>query len=55
MNTLVHWEIQSTEIARSKSFYESLFGWKTRQWSPDYALFEYEGGDGCLIGLWSKS
>jgi predicted enzyme related to lactoylglutathione lyase len=46
MSKLVHWEIPSTDIERSKDFYSRLFGWKTSQWSPDYALFEYDGGGG---------
>jgi predicted enzyme related to lactoylglutathione lyase len=40
MNKLVHVDIQSTDIEKSKAFYTSLFGWTTQQWSPDYAVFE---------------
>lgn len=46
MNKLVHFDIQSTDIEKSKAFYTGLFGWKSQQWSPDYALFEYADGSG---------
>jgi hypothetical protein len=46
MNKLVHFDIQSTDLERSKTFYHELFGWKMQQWSPDYALFEYADGSG---------
>ena len=46
MQKLVHWEIPSTDIEKSKKFYEKMFGWKFQQWSQDYAMFEVEGGVG---------
>ncbi len=46
MNGIVHVDIQSTDIERSKEFYAGLFGWRMQQWSPDYALFEYPDGSG---------
>ena len=68
MNKLVHMDIQSTDLEKSKAFYSELFGWRMKQWSPDYALFEYPDGSGggggflgrfrdccgCLMGIWSK-
>jgi len=46
VNKLVHWEIPTTDMARSKEFYEQMFGWKMQGWSDDYMLFEVEGGVG---------
>lgn len=46
MNSLVHWNIPSTDLARSRKFYQSLFGWKTRGYVPGYALFSVKGGTG---------
>jgi uncharacterized protein len=46
MHRVIHIDIQSTDIERSKAFYSELFGWKMQQWSPDYALFEYPDGSG---------
>ena len=46
MDKLVHWEIASTDLARSKDFYANLFGWKAQGWADDYMLFEVEGGVG---------
>jgi predicted enzyme related to lactoylglutathione lyase len=54
MNKLVHWDIQSTDLAKSREFYEEIFGWKTQQWAPDYALFEVEAGVGGGISLVEK-
>ncbi len=44
MNTLVHWEIPSTDIQRSARFYAELFGWQMRSRSDDYMLFSVEAG-----------
>ena len=49
MNTLVHWEIPSTDLARSKEFYRKLFGWKMKSWGRDYVLFDV--GDGVAGGI----
>ena len=46
MNKLVHWEIPSTDLAKSTKFYAALFGWKMQSWSGDYAVFEVEEGIG---------
>jgi len=46
MNTLVHWDIPSTDLAKSKAFYQKLFGWKMEQWSEQYVLFSGPGGFG---------
>jgi predicted enzyme related to lactoylglutathione lyase len=54
MNKLVHWDIQSTDLAKSRRFYEEIFGWTTRQWAPDYSLFEVEAGVGGGISLVDK-
>jgi predicted enzyme related to lactoylglutathione lyase len=46
VNRLAHWEIPSTDLARSKDFYTRLFGWKVKDWADDYVLVEVEGGVG---------
>jgi predicted enzyme related to lactoylglutathione lyase len=46
MDKLAHWEIPSTDMAKSRDFYTGLFGWKTQGWAEDYVLFEVEGGIG---------
>jgi len=46
MHGLVHWNIPSTDLVRSRKFYHSLFGWKTRGYVPDYALFTVKDGTG---------
>ncbi|HTY08213.1 MAG TPA: VOC family protein [Candidatus Edwardsbacteria bacterium] len=46
MHGLIHWNIPSTDLARSREFYHALFGWKTRSYVPDYALFSVRGGPG---------
>ena len=32
MPTIVHFEIPSDDIERSKKFYNDLFGWKIEKW-----------------------
>ena len=46
MDKLAHWEIPSTDLAKTKDFYTRLFGWKVQGWAEDYMLFEVEGGVG---------
>lgn len=46
MNRLVHWEIPSTDLAKSTKFYAALFGWKMQSRSGDYAMFEVDDGIG---------
>jgi uncharacterized protein len=46
MPTIVHFEIASDDIERSKKFYNELFGWKIEKWpgaetipgGPDYLM-----------------
>ncbi len=47
MHSICHYEIPSTDFAKSKVFYESLFDWKLTE-MPDgsYMVFEIEGGIG---------
>lgn len=33
-------EFSSTEIARTKKFYGSAFGWSFQDWGPDYISFD---------------
>jgi len=46
MNKLVHWEIPTTDMAKTRKFYTRLFGWKTRGWSDDYLLFVIDARSG---------
>ena len=40
MPTIVHFEIPSDDIERSKKFYNDLFGWKFEKWSGSDAMPE---------------
>lgn len=51
MNSIVHWEIPSTDLARSQAFYEALFGWEFEGFSPEYVMFEVEDGVGGALQL----
>ena len=47
MKKLVHFEIPSIDIDRSKKFYEGLFGWKIEAIpGMDYAMINVEDGIG---------
>lgn len=46
MAKLVHWEIPTTDVEKSREFYAELFGWGFQSWSGDYALFAVEDGIG---------
>lgn len=41
MVTIVHFEIPSDNIERSKKFYHELFGWKIDKWSGGDSTMEY--------------
>jgi predicted enzyme related to lactoylglutathione lyase len=41
-----HWEIPSTDLAKSTKFYTELFGGKMQSWSGDYAMFEVDDAIG---------
>jgi predicted enzyme related to lactoylglutathione lyase len=43
-------EFPATDIAKTKSFYGEVFGWKFTDYGPDYTSFE----DGRLAGGFSK-
>ncbi len=43
---IVYLELPSTDIAASKQFYGSLFGWAFEDWGPDYAAFSNAGLEG---------
>ena len=46
MHQLAHWEIPSTDLAKSMEFYASLFKWKSEKIDDSYAMFSVEGGLG---------
>jgi predicted enzyme related to lactoylglutathione lyase len=39
-------EFTTTDIARTKQFYGTVFGWGFQDWGPDYIGFEGAGIDG---------
>jgi uncharacterized protein len=41
MPTIVHFDIPSDNIERSKKFYSELFGWKIDKWSGSSEAMEY--------------
>ena len=43
-------ELPSTDVAASKKFYGSLFGWTFQDWGPDYAAFSNAGLEGGFNG-----
>ena len=46
MNALCYWEIPSTNVAKSSSFYSKLFGWKVEPSGEGYMMFSVKGGLG---------
>jgi predicted enzyme related to lactoylglutathione lyase len=40
---ITYLEIPSTDVAASKQFYGSLFGWTFEDWGPEYAAFADAG------------
>jgi len=47
---IVYLELPSTNVAASKHFYVSLFGWTFEDYGPDYAAFSNSGLDGGFNG-----
>ena len=47
---IVYLELPSTDVAASKEFYGSLFGWTFQDWGPDYAAFSDAGLEGGFNG-----
>jgi len=43
-------EFPATEVAKTKAFYERVFGWKFTDYGPDYTSFE----DGRIAGGFTK-
>ncbi len=37
-------EFSTTDVARTKTFYTTVFGWQFQDWGPDYAGFSAESG-----------
>jgi predicted enzyme related to lactoylglutathione lyase len=37
-------EFSSTDIAKTKMFYDTVFGWSFQDWGPDYVSFSSESG-----------
>ena len=42
MPTIVHFEIPSDDIERSRNFYNDLFGWKFEKWTGSLPLCQKE-------------
>lgn len=49
-NRIDYIEFPATDVARTKAFYEQVFGWKFTDYGPDYTSFE----DGRLAGGFTK-
>ena len=50
-NRIDYIEFHATDIAATKEFYASVFGWKFTDYGPDYTSFE----DGRLTGGFEKA
>jgi predicted enzyme related to lactoylglutathione lyase len=37
-------EFTTTDLARTKTFYNTVFGWQFQDWGPDYISFTVESG-----------
>jgi hypothetical protein len=48
-NRIGHIEWGSTDLDRSKAFFEALFDWQFREWSTDYYLFDTGDGGGGIM------
>jgi predicted enzyme related to lactoylglutathione lyase len=46
MNKIAHFEIPSTNLAKSVAFYSKLFGWKMEPWGDEYTVFEVKDSIG---------
>jgi predicted enzyme related to lactoylglutathione lyase len=42
-------EFHSTDIAQTKKFYSTVFGWTFQDWGPDYVSFKGAGIDGGFV------
>src|SRR5438552_11368155 len=49
-NQIDYLELPASDIARSKTFYQSVFGWKFEDYGPDYTSFH----DGRMAGGFTK-
>ena len=49
-HTIDYIEFGATDIPKTQSFYQSVFGWKFTDYGPDYTSFE----DGRLAGGFTK-
>jgi predicted enzyme related to lactoylglutathione lyase len=47
---IVYLELPANDVAVSKSFYGTLFGWSFQDYGPDYAAFSNSGLDGGFNG-----
>ena len=46
-NPIIHFELPADDLARARSFYTSIFGWKiTDPWKMEYYLVETKDKDG---------
>jgi predicted enzyme related to lactoylglutathione lyase len=46
MHGISHVEFCTTDIPRTRAFFESLFGWEFQEMSPEYHLFRTQDGPG---------
>jgi hypothetical protein len=50
-NQIDYIEFQAADVAKTRAFFEQLFGWKFTDYGPDYTSFE----DGRIAGGFTRS
>jgi hypothetical protein len=50
-NPVVHFEVYGKNHKKQVSFYQKMFGWKTQQYMPGYAMVKKAGKDGIGGGI----
>lgn len=48
-NPPIHWELMVSDVAKTKAFYTSIFGWDFRPMGPEYTLIDTGGVGGGLM------
>jgi predicted enzyme related to lactoylglutathione lyase len=48
---LRHLAINASDVQRSKTFYEAVFGWRFEPWGPPEYYQAHDAGDGVIMAL----
>lgn len=49
-NNVVHFAVNADDVARAKTFYENVFGWRFEEWGPpDFYLIQTGESENCGI------